>query len=120
MIVVFDGLNRREFSLLDPIHQFPWASTLVRNFMDFIIEERSLGILNCQFERLPVFVTSLQPICTESTSTRFRLPLLRMFGGSRFLSIFEPHLFNNYAELIDNLIQFVDAFDIRCVQFAEI
>ena len=56
---MFDGLDRRKFSLLDPIHQFPWASTLVRGFVDFIIEERSLGILDRQFERLPVFVASL-------------------------------------------------------------
>jgi len=59
VIVVFDGLNRRKFSLLDPIHQFPWALTLVRDFVDFIVEERSLGILDHQFERLPVFAASL-------------------------------------------------------------
>ena len=120
MIVVFNGLNHRKFSLLDPIHQFPWASTLVRDFVDFIIEERSLRILDHQFERLPVFVTSFQPVCTESISTQFRPLLLGVFGGSKFLSIFEPHLFNNYAELIDNLIKFVDVFNIRYVQFAEV
>ena len=117
---MFNGLNCRKFSLLDPIHQFPWASTLVHDFVDFIVEECSLGILDRQFERLPVFVTSLQPVCTESISTQFRPPLLGVFGGSRFLSIFEPHLFNNYTELIDNLIKFIDVFNIRCVQFAEV
>ena len=117
---MFDGLYRREFSLLDPIHQFPWASTLVRDFMDFIVEERSLGILDSQFERLPVFAASLRPIRAESVSTRFRSPLLGMFGGFRFLSIFEPHLFDNYTELVDNLIKFVDVYNIKCVQFAEI
>ena len=69
MVIVFNGLNRRKFSLLDLIHQFPWASTLVRDFVDFIVEEHSLGILDRQFERLPVFATSLQPVCTESIST---------------------------------------------------
>ena len=117
---MFNGLNRRKFSLLDLIHQFPWTSTLVHDFVDFIVKERSLGILDRQFERLPVFATPLRPVCTESISTQFRPPLLGMLGGSRFLSIFEPHLFDNYAELIDNLIKFVDVFNIRCVQFAEI
>jgi len=56
---MFDGLNCREFSLLDPIHQFPWASTFVHDFVDFIIEECSLGILDHQFERLPIFAASL-------------------------------------------------------------
>jgi len=103
MIVMFDGLNCREFSLLDPIYQFPWASTFVHDFVNFIIEEHSLGILDHQFERLPIFAASLRPVCIESTSTRFRPLFLGMFGVSRSLSIFDPHLFDNYAELIDNL-----------------
>ena len=38
-IVVFDRFSCRELSFLDPIHQFPRATTFICNFLDFIIEE---------------------------------------------------------------------------------
>ena len=45
MIVVVDGLNGREFSSFDLVHQFPRASTFVRYFFDFVIKKGSLGVL---------------------------------------------------------------------------
>ena len=47
LIVVLDGFDSRKLSLLDPVHQLPWATTFVCNFLDFVVEERSL----CIFDR---------------------------------------------------------------------
>ena len=45
LIVVLDGFNSRKLSLLDPVHQLPWATTFVCDFLNFVVKERSLGIL---------------------------------------------------------------------------
>ena len=39
MIVVFNCFSRQKLSSLDPIHQFPRATTFICDFLDFIIEE---------------------------------------------------------------------------------
>jgi len=56
--IIFDGFGRREFSFLDPIHKFPRASTLVSDFLNFVIEERSLCFFDSQFEGFPIISTS--------------------------------------------------------------
>jgi len=38
-IVVFDRFSCQKLSSLDPIHQFPRATTFICDFLDFIIEE---------------------------------------------------------------------------------
>ena len=101
LIVVLDGFDSRKLSLLDPVHQLPWAMTFVCDFLDFVVKERSLGILDHQFERLPIFTASFRPICEKDASARFRPPLLRVFGVSGLLSVFNPHLIDNYSKLID-------------------
>ena len=102
LIVVLDGFDSRKLSLLDPVHQLPWATTFVCDFLDFVIEEQSLGILDHQFERLPIFAASFRPVCEKGASARFRPPLLGVFGVSGLLSIFNPYLIDNYSKLIDN------------------
>ena len=102
LIVVLDGFNSRKLSLLDPVHQLPWATTFVCDFLDFVVEERSLGILDCRFEGLPIFAASFHPVCEKGASARFQPPLLGVFGVSGLLSIFVPHLIDNYSKLIDS------------------
>ena len=102
LIVVLDGFDSRKLSLLDPVHQLPWATTFVCDFLDFVVKERSLGILDHQFERLPIFTASFRPICEKDASARFRPPLLRVFGVSGLLSVFNPHLIDNYFKLNDS------------------
>jgi len=36
---IFDGFSCRKFALVNPIHQLPWAMTLVHNFSDLRIEK---------------------------------------------------------------------------------
>jgi len=36
---IFDGFSCGKFVLVNPIHQFPWAMTLVHNFLDLRIEK---------------------------------------------------------------------------------
>ena len=55
MSVVVDSLDSGEFSSLDPVYQLPWASTFVRNFLNFVIEEGFLDIFDCLLELFPVF-----------------------------------------------------------------
>ena len=102
LIVVLDSFDSRKLSLLDPVHQLPWATTFVCDFLDFVVEEQSFGILDRRFERLPIFAASFCPVCEKGASARFRLPLLRVFGVSELLSIFDPHLIDNYSKLIDS------------------
>ena len=58
MTIVVDSLDSGEFSLLNPIHQFPRASVLVHNFLNFVIEVGSLDVFNSCLEFLLVFETS--------------------------------------------------------------
>jgi len=58
MAIVVDSLNSREFPSLDPVHQLPWASTSIRDFLNFVVEEGSLDVFDCLLELLPVFETS--------------------------------------------------------------
>ena len=51
----FDG---REFSFFNPVHQLPGTMTLIRNFLDFVIEEGSLGVFDDLLEFLLILETS--------------------------------------------------------------
>ena len=55
MVDSFDG---REFFSLDPVHQLPQTATLIRNFLDFVIKEGSLGVFDNLLEFLPILETS--------------------------------------------------------------
>jgi len=56
--IIFDGFSCQEFSFLDPIHKFPRALTLVSDFLNFVIEERSLRFFDSRFEGFPIILTS--------------------------------------------------------------
>ena len=63
--VVLDCLGSWEFSFLDPVHKFPRAFTLVRNFLNLAIEESPLSFSGSQLEDLPGFTTSRRPIVVQ-------------------------------------------------------
>ena len=52
---MLDSLNSKELSLLDPIHQFPRASTLVHDFSNFVVKVGSLDVFDSRLEFFPVF-----------------------------------------------------------------
>ena len=58
LTIVVDSLNSGEFSLLNPIHQFPRASTLVCYLLNFVIKVGSLDVFDSCLEFLPVIETS--------------------------------------------------------------
>ena len=58
MSVMVDSLDSREFPSFNLVHQLPWASTFVHNFLNFVIEEESLNIFDSLLELFPVFETS--------------------------------------------------------------
>ena len=63
--VMLDSFSCWEFSFLDPIHKFPRASTLARNFLNFAIKERPLSFFNSRLEGLPGVSTSRHPIIVQ-------------------------------------------------------
>jgi len=56
--IMGNGFNGREFSSFNPVHQLPGTTTLIHNFLDFVIEEESLGIFDDLLEFLPILKTS--------------------------------------------------------------
>ena len=58
LTIVVNSLDSGEFSLLNPIHQFPRALTLVHYFLNFVIKVGSLDVFDSCLEFLPVIKTS--------------------------------------------------------------
>ena len=115
-----DSFNSGEFSSLDPVYQLPWASTFIRDFLNFVIKVGSLNIFDCHLELLPVFKTSWCPIVFKRLFVFFRPPLFGVFGNFRFFCVFCPSLVNDYSKLVDYLFEFIDVFNVRCVQTLEV
>ena len=63
--IMLDSFSCWEFLFLDPIHKFPRASTLVRNFLNFAIKERPLSFFNSRLEGLSGVSTSRRPITVQ-------------------------------------------------------
>ena len=58
LTIIVNSLDSGEFSLLNPIHQFPRASTLVCYLLNIVIKVGSLDIFDSHLEFLPVIKTS--------------------------------------------------------------
>ena len=53
-----NGFDGREFSSFNLVHQLPGTATLIRNFLDFVVKEESLGVFDDLLEFLPILETS--------------------------------------------------------------
>ena len=78
---MFDGFSGREFASTNPIHQFPRTMTLIHNFLNFIIKEGSLDVLDYLLETLPIVETSCCSIVIERIIIFFCPPLLGVLGN---------------------------------------
>ena len=58
MAIVVDGLDSKKFPFLNPVHQLLRTMTLIHNFLNFVIEKRSLDVFDNLLEFLPVLKTS--------------------------------------------------------------
>jgi len=56
--IMGNGFDGREFSSFNPVHQLPGTTTLIHNFLDFVVEEGSLGVFDGLLEFLPILETS--------------------------------------------------------------
>ena len=56
--IMGNGFDGREFSSFNPVHQLSGTTTLVRNFLDFVIKEGSLSVFDDLLEFLPILETS--------------------------------------------------------------
>ena len=120
MSVVVDSLDSGEFPSLDPVYQLPWASTFVRNFLNFVIEEGSLDIFDCLLELFPVFETFWWPVIIERLFTFVGPPLFGVLGNFQFFCIFSPSLVDDRSKLIDYSFQLTDIFNVGCIQKLEV
>ena len=120
MSVVVDSLNSGEFLSFDPVHQLPWASTFVRDFLNFVIKEGSLDVFDSLLELFPVFETSWWPVIVERPFTLVRPPLFGVFGNFQFFCIFSPSLVDDRSKLIDYSFQLTNIFNVGCIQRLEV
>ena len=56
--IMGNGFDSREFSSFNPVHQLSGTTTLIRNFLDFVVEEGSLDVFDNLLEFLPILETS--------------------------------------------------------------
>ena len=56
--IIGNGFNGREFSFFNPVHQLPETTTLICNFLDFVVKEGSLGVFDNLLEFLSILETS--------------------------------------------------------------
>ena len=56
--IMGNGFDSREFSSFNPVHQLLGTATLIRNFLDFVVEEGSLGVFDDLLEFLSILETS--------------------------------------------------------------
>jgi len=57
MAIAVDGLDGGKFPFLNPVHQLPWTTTLICNFLDFVVKKGSLDVFDNLLEFLPVLET---------------------------------------------------------------
>ena len=58
MSIIVDSFDGGEFTSLDLVHQLLQTATLIRDFLDFVVEEGSLGVSNTLLEFLPILKAS--------------------------------------------------------------
>ena len=81
MTIVFDGFSGRKFVSINSIHQFSRTTTLIHNFLNILVEEESLDVLDYLLETLPIVETSCHSIVIERMITFFHPPLLGVLGN---------------------------------------
>ena len=81
MTIVFDGFSDRKFMSINQIYQFSRTMTLIHNFLNILVEEGSLDVLDYLLETLPIVKTSCYSIVIERTTIFFHPPLLGVLGN---------------------------------------
>ena len=81
MTIMLDGFDSRKLAFIDPIHEFPWTSSFVGDFLNFLIEEELFSTLDYSSELLPIFDTFGQPIFFEVSATLFISPTFGVLGN---------------------------------------
>jgi len=66
---------------VDPIHEFPWATSLVGNFLDLLVKKQMLSTFDCPLELLPIPNLLRQPVLFKVSVIIHIPPTLGMFGN---------------------------------------
>ena len=90
MIDCFDG---RKIFLSYPIYKVLRSLAGCHDFLDFLIEERSFGFMDCRLECFPAVDVACFIIFVNTFSTLFIPPLLGVFGDSFDLRMSGPCIF---------------------------
>ena len=80
MTIMLDSFDSRKLVFINPIHEFLWTSSFVRDFLNFLVKEESFGILDYSFELLPIFDMFGQLIFFKVSIILFIPPSLRVHG----------------------------------------
>jgi len=54
VVIILDGFNSWEVSFSNPVHKFPWPSSLVQYILDLLVKEQMFGAFDCFLKLFPI------------------------------------------------------------------
>ena len=100
-----NGFHSWEFSLFDLVHEFPRATILIDDLVDFSIKEVSFCLFNSPFKSLPVFQMFGLSVRVEIPMTIIVPPSFRMLSNVDLLRMFVPYSLDIIGEQINNVFK---------------
>jgi len=106
--IILNSFSSRELSFLNLVHELPWTTSLVGNFINFIIEELLFCFLNSFFKFLLIIQTSRMLVCAKVSITIIILPGFGISCNVDFLKVLIPYVVDIYGKRVDNFFKNVD------------
>jgi len=78
--IMFNHFNSRYLSFVNSIHEFPWAMSLVGDFLDLLVKKQMLSTFDYLLELLPILNSLRQLVLFKVFVTICIPPTLGMFG----------------------------------------
>ena len=103
--IILNGLDCREFSLLDPIYELLWTILFVGNFIDFNIKKVIFHSSNHLFEFFLVFQSLWLSVHIEVPLTIIIPPDFGVLHDVDFLRMFIPYVIDIDSEWVDNFFK---------------
>ena len=103
--VILNGLDCREFSLLDLIHELLWTILLVGNFINFSIKKVIFHPPNHLFEFLLVFQSFWLSVHIEIPLIIIIPPGFGVLHNVDFLRMFIPYVIDIDSKWVDNFFK---------------
>ena len=107
LVIILDSFNSRQFTLVDPIHEFPRSSFFVSNFLNFDVKKWLLRKFNFAPENFPIFQTSYHSITVQSKTTLLIPPTFGMSCDIDSFWICSPCIISFGYKIIGNFFKFI-------------